>query len=815
MKNTALISYVSIIILLFICNIANGQNTRISGIVKDSLSNNAEVAAIVQFYKAEDSTKPVAYTTTDENGSFVHTLTEIGNYKLLLDNLGKKRKYVDFSIDNQSDIDLGTILVQDDATMLEAGSVTALSNLVSIDVDKVTYKVENDVEAKTKSVLDILRKIPLVSVDGMGKITVNGNHSFLVYMDGKKNQMMTDNPSEIFRSMPASMIKDIEVITDPGARYDAEGVGGVLNLTSSFSATSSKEEDLYNGSVSLGGSFRKLNAGVFFSAKKNKLTVSMNVNGIRDISNNTGLYSERIQRTNEGQIKTTSDGISKNVALNFFGNISASYEINKYNLLTLTAGVVDVTNNENQTRSSSIETPVDIYTYDESMTERLRADIFNANIDYQHNWKNKPGQSFVVSYQLNGRPFKTSTSNIYKPINFNSATMNDRKDYVYSNSMTHTVQSDFILPLGKNHRLTTGAKVMMRHNFSDIDSHIWKDDAFVSDQKSNMNYDFYNNIGALYAEYDGTVKKFKLRGGLRYEHTWQHTTYDDMEEKDFNLNYGNLVPNGSIQYNINEKQNMGLTYSMSIKRPGITYLNPYVDITDPSSKKYGNPDLKAEKGHQIGLTYNLYSGKWIVTMRLQQTLKNNGISPYIFYDDEHILNTTYGNIINSSNTALNTYLSWSPAQKTRLSVNGRVSYNIFKSDELDMKKSGWLFNASADIEQILPADYILNLRISYMPNALTLQSKTNGIWDAMLSVSKSFFKDRLNVSLSGRSNISRHMRAYMTTLSTGTDFTSTNTIMMPWKDVLLNISYKFGGDKRISIKRSKKQKSVNDQLDME
>ena len=313
--------------------------------------------------------------------------------------------------------------------------------------------------------------------------------------------------------------------------------------------------------------------------------------------------------------------------------------------------------------------------------------------------------------------------------------------------MTHVIQSDLILPLAKGHRLSLGDKIAFRHNKSDNTSLIKQNGTYVPDIQSDLNYDFYNNIGALYAEYNGTVNKFKLRGGLRYEHTWQKAMYNEMEEKDFRLDYGNLVPNGSIQYNINDSQNFGLSYSMSIKRPGITYLNPYVNTSDPSSIVYGNPDLKAEKGHQIGFSYNVYSGKWIVMMKFQQVFKNNGISPYTFYDADHIMNTTYGNVVKSSRTGVNSYISWSPAEKTRMSFNGTASYNIINSEKLGMNATGWLFDAMVDVEQILPADYILNFSVSYMPDSMTLQSRTTGIWNSMLSVSKSFCDNRLNVSL--------------------------------------------------------------------
>ena len=202
-------------------------------------------------------------------------------------------------------------------------------------------------------------------------------------------------------------------------------------------------------------------------------------------------------------------------------------------------------------------------------------------------------------------------------------------------------------------------------------------------------------------------------------------------------------------------------------------------------------------------------------MKVQQVFKNNGISPYTFYDADHIMNTTYGNVVKSSRTGVNSYISWSPAQKTRMSFNGTASYNIINSEKLDMNATGWLFDAMVNVEQILPADVILNFSVSYMPNSMTLQSRTSGIWNSMLSVSKSFCDNRLNVSLTGTTNISKQMRASMKTVTTGADFVYTNETLMPWKDVSINLSYSFGGQDRISVKKSRKKKMSDDQLDIE
>ena len=150
-----------------------------------------------------------------------------------------------------------------------------------------------------------------------------------------------------------------------------------------------------------------------------------------------------------------------------------------------------------------------------------------------------------------------------------------------------------------------------------------------------------------------------------------------------------------------------------------------------------------------------------------------------------------------------------------MSFNGTASYNIINSEKLGMNATGWLFDAMVDIEQILPADYILNFSVSYMPNSMTLQSRTSGIWNSMLSVSKSFFDNRLNVNLTGITNIGRQMRASMKTVTKGADFVYISETLIPWKDVSINLSYSFGGQDYISVKKSRKKNMADDQLDIE
>ena len=204
----------------------------------DSLTRMGEPAAILQFYRLPDLEKAAAFTTTDEEGRFSHTFTLAGDYVMVFDNMGRKVQRRNFTVPADTPVvDLGEILAQDSAETLKAGQVTAMRPLVKMEVDKMTYNVEDDVDSKTSTVLDMLRKVPMVSVDGQDNISVNGSSSFQVYVDGKPNQMLSQNASTIFKMMPASSVKNIEVVTNPGVKYDAEGVGGVLNITTNKEMT--------------------------------------------------------------------------------------------------------------------------------------------------------------------------------------------------------------------------------------------------------------------------------------------------------------------------------------------------------------------------------------------------------------------------------------------------------------------------------------------------------------------------------------------------------------------------------------------------
>lgn len=217
-KKTALFA-----LSLLITTSASAQHTLITGTLKDSVKNETEPYATVRVFRPSNRQKPVAMSLTDAEGRIKQALDGKGTFILTFSSVGKKPVMREVTLNGQSMLALGDVCTAEDATALKNVEVVAQRPIVKMEPDKMTYNVQEDGDSKSMTLLDMLRKVPMVTVDGQDNISVNGSASFKVYVDGKPNPMFQANASQIFKSLPASMVKNIEVITNPGAKYDAEG----------------------------------------------------------------------------------------------------------------------------------------------------------------------------------------------------------------------------------------------------------------------------------------------------------------------------------------------------------------------------------------------------------------------------------------------------------------------------------------------------------------------------------------------------------------------------------------------------------------
>ena len=739
----------SLLIAVLSATAVFAQRTIVSGAVLDSLTRQGEPSAVLQFFRAGDAEKPVAFTTTGLDGRFSQPLTGRGDYTLLFTGVGRQDRRVAFSLDGQETLDLGEILVRDDVQALKSASVTAQRPLVKMEVDRMSYNVADDVDSKTATVLEMLRKVPMVTVDGQDNITVNGSSSFQVTVDGKPSQMFSGNPSQIFKMMPASSVKDIQVITNPGVRYDAEGVGGVLNLVTNREVTGGQSiADGFYGSLRAMGSTRGGGGGLFVTQQKGKLAVSLNGNGMYMKMPGTVSDVTREMIGNASGTTRTHDESAMTLPM-VMGNLSASYEIDTRNLVSVTAGLMHFGSTMDGLTSTQMTGGIygTGFGYDGTTYMKMGSNAITAGIDYQHLWADVPERNFVLSYQFSGSPATTLSENTFHAASLGGFDLTNRRTDGRQGATDHTLQADFITPLGGSVTLSAGTKFIARHNSSNQLYYLWNGSDWTLNPAGSLDYNFYNKIGAVYAELKSTFGPVSLMGGLRYEHTWQAVRYAAGKGNDFNTCYGSLVPTASIQWNLGATQNIGLSYNMRISRPGISYLNPYVDLSDPTARTYGNGSLEVERGHNISLVYNLYSPKWILNLTLRESLVANGISAYSFYDADKLLNTTYGNIVRSSVTGLNVFANWNAGPKTRIFLNGGLNYSDFGSSVLAQYNSGWSYNAMLGFQQTLPADFQLSANVIAMGRNYSLQGWSTGMSMGMAGLTKTFLNDRLGISI--------------------------------------------------------------------
>ena len=781
-----------VMMMLMISAVMTAQTT-VKGVLTDENLGEAEPFATVRVFKHGKTDKPVAMFLTKEDGSFSQQVKGKGRYDIVFSSVGKEDLKQTITLNNQGTLDLGTLLIKENATMLKGVEIVAQKPLVKMDVDKMSYNVAEDEDAKSNTVLDMLRKVPMVTVDGQDNITVNGSSSFKVYVDGMPNVMFNSNPSMVFKSMPATAVKSIEVVTNPGAKYDAEGAGGVLNIImNKQNPQAAQSMNGYNGTVRASGGNKSISGGAFISGQQGKLSYSANVMTTYSKPGTTDTEMEITQNNPNGtsQLMTSSNKVTIPFTM---GNLTLGYQIDSVSALNVTASInsLNIKSDGNSTTTMGGGSYGKGFSYGSSTDMRNSRTSFSGSIDYQRFFNKEHTQSLALTYQLNYSPSTVKSDNIF---NTTSSIIDLTNRYSENKEKTtdHTFQIDYTMPIATGQTLSFGTKLQLRDATSDAKYY----KKGVYDPTSSMDYEYKNSILAGYGEYAGNFGKIGAKAGLRYEQTWQNVEYHLGNGDDFKKNYGSLVPSASLQYTIGQGSNLGLTYNMRISRPGITYLNPYVDKTNPTTRTYGNTDLDVEKNHNLALVYNMFTPKLMLNLNLHHNFTDNAIEQYSFYDAQNLLNTTYGNIVKRHQTGLNGYVNWLAAKNTRLFLNGALNYTDLRSNTLSQSNSGWSANAMIGLQQTLPADFKLSVYAMTSTKNYTLQGWSGGFNLITANISKSLLKDKLNLSLMGMMGLNKGGNINIESHSQGKDFTSHTLTKVPLYGFTFTVSYTFGNSKR-------------------
>lgn len=711
--------------------------------------------------------------------------------------------------------------------VLELDEVEVVSQkpIIKMTTDKITYDITQDADAKAATVLDMLRKVPMVVVDGQDNITVNGSSNFKIYVDGKPNPMFASNPSQILKALPATMVKNIEVITNPGAKYEAEGVGGILNFTLNHGAFggmgggAEASVNGINGNVRLGYGNKSYGAGSFLSGQFGKFSFSANAN----------LNHQAMRDTTVDMLQSHTQGAGSEVSIHQDGgrtrvpfemaNLSLGYELDSMSTVNATIGFTSFnTHNKGLTSTTMRGYGTDqAVSYDMMNTMDMGRKGLNLSADYQRFLNAARTSSFTFTYLFARNPGHNENRSVYDLASFSPASMADlfidfladRYSDSHDRSTENTLQADYTTPLSENHTLNTGLKYTSHVSRSEAEYFLGKDLVYKEDLSST--YQNSKDIMAGYAEYEGKFGAFSSRAGLRYEHTWQSVEYILGKGSDFKNDYGNLIPSLSLSYSPVMFANVGLTYNLRISRPGISYLNPYVDRSNNTVLTYGNPDLDVEKSHNMGLVMNLFTPKVMTNINLRYAYTGNGIEQYSFYKDG-ILNTTYGNIVERNIFSGSMFLSYLVHKNTRLFTNLGFTHNNLRSEQLDRNTKGWQYNVMAGVQQTLP--WKMNAGVFLIANSknITLQGSSTGFQMLSANISKSLLKDKMTIALQGVTGISKGGKLVFDTINEGSDFTSRMKISVPLSSFAFTVKYNFGNSKvKVREHKSKVNSDVIEQ----
>lgn len=795
---------------------------QIKGVLLDSLTHEGEPYTTIRVAKKEKPQQAVKMLVSDMKGEFREKVPGTGNFVLTITSVGRNPIVKNFTVKaGEKLVDFGTLYVTDASNELGQVEVVAQKPLVKADIDKIEYNVKDDPDSETNSLLEMLRKVPLVTVDGEDNIKVNGSSSFKVYVNGKPNNMMSNNPTEVLKSMPANTIKHIEVITNPGPKYDAEGVGGILNIVTEGSGFEG-----YTVTVSGNVSNRGAGGGLFGTVQKGKLTVSARYN--YNYNDSPRSYSGGSQRATEVSADVANldyDGSSESNYSFQSGSMEASYEIDSLNLISASFGLWGGGSNSNggsAYRGFSLLDNHLLYQYGIGSRSESSWYSIDGGIDYQKLSRTVAGRMLTFSYKINTRP---QTSDAYSEygIAFGET---DWADYLRrlqdqhtdgsQNTTEHTFQADYTTPIGKLHTIETGVKYILRNNASDNDRYLRTaaetNSDYQFDEEYSMHYRHRNDILAAYLGYGLKWEKLSGRLGVRYEHTIEDVKYLLGRGDDFRKNYDDVVPSASVGWKLSDLSNLRLGYNMRIYRPSIGYLNPYLDDSDPSNLSQGNPELESEHSHAFDLSYSNFTQKFNINLSARYSFTNNSIQSVtnLVSEDEipdlsedkktgkDVLYTTYRNIGKSRDLSLSGYVNWNATKDTRIYINAFGSYTDLKGAQ-GLKNSGWSFFGYGGAQQTFKHDWRLSLNVFGQTPWIMLQGKGSSFFGYSLSLNKSFMERRLSLSAFASNFLKKYNRYESHIAGQGFSYDTWN--KYPQMRFGVSISYRIG-ELKASVKKA-------------
>jgi len=811
-----------ILLLVLSCFLYIVGYSQVSGSVKGRLlEKNVPVEFVdISLYAVKDTTKAVNYTSTNSTGMFYLDKIPFGEYKLTADLIGYKpiSKAVTLTKGNPS-VDLGNMLMVTDAVMLGSVEVVATTRPVENKIDRLIYNPEKDIGSQTGMATDVLKKVPMVSVDVDGNVELAGGSGVRFLIDGKPSTIFGSSITDVLQSIPANQIKSIEVITNPGAKYDAQGTSGIINIILKHDTLEG-----INGNLSLTTGTIMQNGSFNFHARKEKFGVNAFVNS-----------NVRLNTTTQTDLKRTStDNVAQsNYLLQQTGNgnftrhgfrAGGGFDWNPDSLNSITGALNyhrfgnNSTGHINQSeQGQDFEGNIfsDINSINNT-TSVFSEYGFSPSLNYQHNFKNKDQQLEIGMNGSFAHNTRTANNNQYvqpqDSLIYGTRNVNPAKENEYEATV------DYVQPLHKDVNLGIGGKFNGYDISSIADVLKWNPDAndYLYNSSLSNSFDYHQKVYAAYAELTFPIgKSFSARIGGRDELTQINAFYADAQQT-IHKSYNIFVPSIFLMKKIGETQTIKLSYTKRIGRPDYGDLDPFINTSDPTNISMGNSDLKPEIWDRYEASYNKDLGKigsFMVTLFYRQS--NGDIQSYsTYYPSIQIGDTTFTNVTVSvrknigveKNAGSNLFFDFHVNEKLSLRSNFNFIYrHTINQVDAGYNSYGTIYRFNINASYQFPRNFAAESFGAFNSRHHEAQGNYPSFTFYSIAIRKLFWNKNGSIALTANNFLSKYVDQRVDMYGPG--FVTSSLRQIPFRSVGINFTWKFG---ELEMKKETPEDNNND-----
>jgi hypothetical protein len=766
---------------------AQSSTFKVKGKLTDSISGTQVELVTVQL-KSPAATTPEYVQLSDLDGAFIFDRVQRGSYDLIFTFVGYDTKKIPVTVNK--DLDLGTIKLATTSQALKEATVTSQKAVITKTSEKTVFNVAQSPTHQTGTAEDALRNMPGVSVDRNGNISMIGKQGVKVLVDGKPSVLAESNLQAFLKSIPANTIESIELITNPSARYEAEGNAGIINIK-----LKKGKRDGLNGSASAGyGYTARFNGNLVLNYRKNKInfftTYGLNYKyeehefidkrniTVRDTLSHYNMYNPSSEKNLTNTLKAGLDYFidDKNTLTYTF---SGSHNISRWPSNSTSQNYMADYSLMNSYQSSTNDHGLNYsFTNDINYLKKYDTTEREMMVDLSHTYVNSHSDN-----TLNSTGFDAAG----QPLSGQSLSRR-----MISDNAIHNVifQLNYAEPLKRaGHKIETGLKNETTFNKNDYNVFDKTNGVEAQNTLLSNSFDYMENIAAFYMIYTGAHKEwFTYSGGIRAEHTFIKSNKSNVSR-----NYLSLFPSATLSASFKHDQNLSLSYSRRVQRPEFRQINNAVTYFDQYSTWEGNPYIVPSFSNILSLSYTIQIKKAMISISSDNTFRTNAFSESSHVDS---LRITRGTVINGGDDRViggSVYVKVPITKWWEVQMNHYIAWQRYdyRKDVNTGPVTGVYYNIWASMDFKFWKNTVFNINGWFNTGDVFPQGSSKAVGVINASIKKDFLKDRLSVSILAQ-NLLNTMKFQWyvnnTNLHTNGSWQNFN------RTVMVTLTYRFGKD---------------------